>query len=51
MRTVVDIWGFSDLTWRDYVFEKEIEINPWEDIQEIVVHLVNELNQWNSLIL
>lgn len=51
MRTVVNIWGYADLTDREYVFEKEVIVEAWNSLQEAVIHLVDQLNQENSLIL
>lgn len=51
MRTVVNIWGYADLTDREYIFEKEVIVEEWNSLQEAVSHLVDQLNQENSLIL
>jgi hypothetical protein len=51
MLTVVNIWGYTDLTDREYVFEKEVIVEAWKSLQEAVIRLVDQLNQENSLIL
>lgn len=51
MRKVVNIWGYADLTDRDFVLEKEVIVEEWNSLLEAVSHLVDQLNQENSLIL